>query len=44
MDLPADFEVGIYGDTPEEEFGQLVKCRETAERFYQMVLAHKETV
>lgn len=42
LDLPPDFEVGIYGDTPEEEFRQLVECRKTAEKFYQMVLAHKE--
>ena len=42
LDLPPDFEVGIYGDTPEEEFRQLVEGRKTAEKFYQMVLAHKE--
>ncbi len=42
LDLPADFEVGIYGDTPEEEFSKLVACRKTAEKFYQMVQAHKK--
>ena len=42
LDLPADFEVGIYGDTPEDEFAQLVACRKTAEKFYRMVLANRE--
>lgn len=38
LDLPADFEVGIVGKTPEDEFQQLVECRKTAEKFYQMVM------
>lgn len=41
LDLPADFEVGIYGKDEEDEFGQLVECRKTAEKFYQMVLDAK---
>ncbi len=43
LDLPADFEVGIYGDTEEQELEQLTACRAVAERFYQMVLSHKST-
>ncbi len=41
LDLPADFEVGIIGDTPEEEFRLLEDCRRVAEQFYQMVLQEK---
>ena len=37
LQLPADFEVGLYGDTPEEEMANLRDCREKAERFYRMV-------
>lgn len=42
LDLPADFEVGIGGATPEEEFKLLVDCREKAEKFYNMVLSYKD--
>jgi sugar phosphate isomerase/epimerase len=41
LDLPADFEVGIVGSTPEEEFELLVDCRKKAEKFYEMVLSYK---
>ena len=42
LDLPADFEVGIYGSDAEDEFRQLVECRKVAEQFYKMVQACKE--
>lgn len=41
IDLPADFEVGIVGATPEEEFRLLVDCREKAEKFNEMVMGYK---
>ena len=41
VDLPADFEVGIYGKDEEDEMNQLIECRKTAEKFYQMVLDEK---
>ena len=42
LDLPADFEVGISGETPEEEMEKLVECRKTAEKFYGMVLKYRQ--
>ena len=42
LQLPADFEVGIYGSTPEEEMEGLRDCREKAERFYRMVQQRRE--
>lgn len=42
LDLPADFEVGIYGADEQDEMEQLIACRKVAQRFYQMVLAHKQ--
>ncbi|MDR0558436.1 MAG: sugar phosphate isomerase/epimerase [Treponema sp.] len=42
VDLPADFEVGIYAPTPEEEFELLVDCRKKAERFNGMVLSYRQ--
>lgn len=42
LDLPADFEVGIYGKDEADEMAQLIACRETAEKFYQMVLDAKQ--
>jgi sugar phosphate isomerase/epimerase len=42
VDLPADFEVGIYAPTREEEFKLLVDCREKAEKFNEMVLSYKQ--
>ena len=41
LDLPADFEVGIAGDTPEEEMELLIDCQKKAERFDAMVKAYK---
>lgn len=42
VELPADFEVMISGQTPEEEKNLLRDCRERAERFYGMVLTLRE--
>lgn len=42
LDLPADFEVGIYGSTPEEEFEKLKDCRNKAENFDNMVKSYKD--
>lgn len=41
IDLPADFEVGISGTTPEEEMERLIACREKAELFDRMVQEYK---
>ncbi|MDR3172639.1 MAG: hypothetical protein LBU19_00175, partial [Treponema sp.] len=42
VDLPADFEVGIYAPSPEKEFELLIDCREKAERFNGMVLSYRQ--
>jgi sugar phosphate isomerase/epimerase len=42
IDLPADFEVGIYAPSPEQEFDLLVDCRKKAEQFNEMVLSHRK--
>ncbi|MGI5174010.1 sugar phosphate isomerase/epimerase [Treponema sp. OMZ 840] len=42
VELPADFEVGIYGKDEQDEMEQLIACRKTAEKFYQMVLDEKK--
>ncbi|MDR3341756.1 MAG: sugar phosphate isomerase/epimerase [Treponema sp.] len=41
-ELPADFEVGIYGNR-DEEWSQLVECRTRAEKFFDMVAARRKT-
>lgn len=41
IDLPADFEVGISGATPEEEMELLIDCRKKAEKFDAMVRAYR---
>jgi sugar phosphate isomerase/epimerase len=43
VELPADFEVGIYGANREEEFRLLVECREKAERFDATVRSRRKS-
>ena len=41
LDLPADFEIMLSCDNPDEEIAELKKCRIQAEKLYSMILSHK---